>query len=726
MTNGATTGFSFAMVPFGVSSTSVTSVTGQGSFLNAQTIAQNVYGVPQLFTGSWGGSTGPSLCAIGTGASTFLPSTTTTAALLPGFTAASVVTALTFASSSRIWLSEGTSVTIQSWDYTVATGMWALTSSVKLGSQPFWSMTGRVESGAYILYLSNATGLLAYNTATGATRVVARPATNTAFFGVALPPYNAAFLPLSATPSLTASPSATASASPSESSGALPSASAVATASPGLPSLPARARISTTSGCLAFSELFLFSPTLALVSASAAGGVATSLSTAAAATALHGPQFGNDMLVDLSATETGLVQSACTPGGDWWDVTFAPTPISFAYFVNRGNANTTGASAAITAASGTLSLYNSAGALLSTQFLFASTVTTVAVTALGTGGIASSGFTAPVGPYTPPASDPWQQSMPAQLLGVRYVNVSTAATNQFLNFRELMVFDTTWTNVAYGKPATASAQWAGDANPYFAAYGNNGVIDFDIANGDMVNSATGGGWWYVDLGAVYNVTRIVFFNRAGFTSRSVGATVTYYDGLGYFVGQTVLNAGLIQTYDVTIIPPSSTPTSTPSNSPTSTPSATLQYGAGCPTSYSTTTHFLKTVSFTAANDSTAYVRHCGCKWRAQTGVGWGQGRRSACAATWRVVHRPSDPGGHDEWIGSCAECPNTPAHRHVLSTALPPLLRPQSGGSSCPTSRWTRCRRRTPPPSGAWASMAPPTLCHCSPSTTRQTICRCR
>ena len=180
----------------------------------------------------------------------------------------------------------------------------------------------------------------------------------------------------------------------------------------------------------------------------------------------------------------------------------------------------------------------------------------------------------------------------------------------------MFVFDTTWTNVAYNKTASGSAQYASDANLYYMPMGCNGVIDMDIGAGDMINSAQAGAWWSVDLGAMYNVTRIMFFNRAGgFNTRSVGATVSYLNGFGSLVGQSVLNSNLVQTFDVALFPPSAstTPSATPTSSVTA--SATSQFGAGCPSSFGATpTHFLKTVSFTAVNDSTAYARHCAFWW----------------------------------------------------------------------------------------------------------------
>ena len=74
----------------------------------------------------------------------------------------------------------------------------------------------------------------------------------------------------------------------------------------------------------------------------------------------------------------------------------------------------------------------------------------------------------------------------------------------------------------------------------------------------MTHSLLGDGSAYVciDLGGVYNVTRIVFFNRNTNSARTQGATVWYRNGFGELVGSSVLGSALIQTYDVVLYPPS--------------------------------------------------------------------------------------------------------------------------------------------------------------------------
>ena len=101
---------------------------------------------------------------------------------------------------------------------------------------------------------------------------------------------------------------------------------------------------------------------------------------------------------------------------------------------------------------------------------------------------------------TPNPSSAPQLSAANRLSGVRYIRVNASAGN-CLTFRELYVFDTTYTNVALLKTATASAQ----NGTFTAAMGVNGVIDMDNAtSGDMTASTKcdGSAWWMVDLGAV--------------------------------------------------------------------------------------------------------------------------------------------------------------------------------------------------------------------------------
>jgi len=143
-----------------------------------------------------------------------------------------------------------------------------------------------------------------------------------------------------------------------------------------------------------------------------------------------------------------------------------PSDISFAYFVNRGTANGPN-NLNITNGGGALSLIGQAGNEVASASLTSATVTTLAQQALGSAGVAvPAGFVAPIGAPLPSPSDTWQQTE-GRWLGVRYVNLTEIA--DVVNFREIFIFDTTGTNVAYRKASSSSAQWTFDPTLYTAA-----------------------------------------------------------------------------------------------------------------------------------------------------------------------------------------------------------------------------------------------------------------
>ena len=122
-------------------------------------------------------------------------------------------------------------------------------------------------------------------------------------------------------------------------------------------------------------------------------------------------------------------------------------------------------------------------------------------------------FRSPAPAPTPNPSLAVQLDPLQRQLAVRYVRVNASA-GQCLTFREIFVLDTTYTNVALLKPATASPQNT-SSSVFSAASGNNGVIDFDnVTSGDMVYSAAcdGSAWWQVDLGGIFNLSTVIVFN----------------------------------------------------------------------------------------------------------------------------------------------------------------------------------------------------------------------
>lgn len=71
------------------------------------------------------------------------------------------------------------------------------------------------------------------------------------------------------------------------------------------------------------------------------------------------------------------------------------------------------------------------------------------------------------------------------------------------------------------------------------------------------------------------VTRVVFFNRNGYQTRSNGATLSFLNGFGAQVGVLTLNSSLVQTYDVALFAPSPSATATATATSTSTVSRSL-------------------------------------------------------------------------------------------------------------------------------------------------------
>ena len=105
----------------------------------------------------------------------------------------------------------------------------------------------------------------------------------------------------------------------------------------------------------------------------------------------------------------------------------------------------------------------------------------------------------------------------------------------------------------------------------------------------MVNTpCDGSGWWQVDLGGVYNLQRLIFWNRYPYVSANTtagfaygmsanGATISYFNNFGSPVGSYVLNGSAIQSIPVVLSPFTPTPSATLSlgSTASNTPSASL-------------------------------------------------------------------------------------------------------------------------------------------------------
>ena len=262
-----------------------------------------------------------------------------------------------------------------------------------------------------------------------------------------------------------------------------------------------------------------------------------------------------------------------------------PVPISTVYFVNRLDCCNT----RITAGNGWVALVSPNGTQYARQFF-----TQAAWPVVG-GSVATFRFndyqTAPIFPNNSlsTAGAAFQSSIANQNTFVRYIKI-VSAPQTCLTFRELFVFDNTVTNVALYKPTSASlASYVSTTAPTsgtlsLPSYGVDGIIEMDNATGgNMVNlPCDGSGWWQVDLGGVYNVTQLIFWNffpwtspttlGAQFGANAANAQVFFANGFGNPVGSVTLNGNMVQTIPVVLTPPTPSITGTPSN--TDSPSTT--------------------------------------------------------------------------------------------------------------------------------------------------------
>ena len=410
----------------------------------------------------------------------------------------------------------------------------------------------------------------------------------------------------------TSSPSATATDTDTASASPTPSTSATHTGTPsGTPSNsnPVRVRIQGPINggiCLNFMELMVFDVDNRLVSALQTGAstVASTTYCANAGTAnffCNYAFYGNDMLADTYTLDTPnqrFFNANCQAGNsDYWQVTFAyappgspfypnpiPAAISNVYFVNR---DYNGFNTRIVPAAGAamVQLIQTNGSIVAQQPLTTATVTTLT-------------FNTPSPAPTPNPLSIVQQDPYAKLVSTRFLRINAAPGN-CLMFREVMVFDTTYTNVALMKPTSSSTQASG----YTSSMGVNGVITYDAytgatASGDLVSSSAcdGTAWWQVDLGGIYNISAIMVWNAEplalcpennGYTTpgnmcasaqQLAGATlqlINYY-GDGVINSTTLAGMGVQTIFSpFTYVPtPSVTPTTTASTTSTQTPTTT--------------------------------------------------------------------------------------------------------------------------------------------------------
>ena len=257
----------------------------------------------------------------------------------------------------------------------------------------------------------------------------------------------------------------------------------------------------STSAIVNFVELFAFTNTGQNVAAAALG--ATAAFTAGTVYSASGTSqlaaYGNDLITDPYVVATLNLPSglmAGTTGAGAWTVTFPvanplywplPQPylIASVVMINRLDCSVcllrmNGAVVTLTGPNNTVVQSNVISLNSATQ-LTASTINFV--------------NNAQAGPIFPNSSlaQPGVaalQSSPFVNTFVRYINI-TSAPGKCLHFRELYVFDSSYTNVALYKPTVQNAGGVQIANYYDSAfgftsvpsYGVDGVIDMDNSVG---------------------------------------------------------------------------------------------------------------------------------------------------------------------------------------------------------------------------------------------------
>jgi len=130
---------------------------------------------------------------------------------------------------------------------------------------------------------------------------------------------------------------------------------------------------------------------------------------------------------------------------------------------------------------------------------------------------------------------------------VRFVRVKApSAGDAWLQIAQLQVFDVSGTNVALRKPATASSRYAGTSDPQTAVDGDANPRSYP----SIFHSNEGaGGWWMVDLGANFNVRRVVYYNRRDCCSnRMNGGLLQLLNAQSVVVAQRVMTENWIQSF----------------------------------------------------------------------------------------------------------------------------------------------------------------------------------
>ena len=108
------------------------------------------------------------------------------------------------------------------------------------------------------------------------------------------------------------------------------------------------------------------------------------------------------------------------------------------------------------------------------------------------------------------------------------------------------MFDVSGTNVALRKTATASSRYAGSSDPQTPVDGDGNPRSYPSI---FHSNEAAGGWWMVDLGANFNVRRVVYYNRRDCCSnRMNGGLLQLLNAQSVVVAQRAMSGDQIQTF----------------------------------------------------------------------------------------------------------------------------------------------------------------------------------
>ena len=130
-----------------------------------------------------------------------------------------------------------------------------------------------------------------------------------------------------------------------------------------------------------------------------------------------------------------------------------------------------------------------------------------------------------------------------------------SAPNDYLQISQLAVYDTYGNNIALQGNASASSIWTGSLGSATCVVSAASVIDGNLIGKDFNKCSadtygvyhsgySNGDWWLLDLGATYDISRIVYYNRAdnGLGYRARGCVIQGLDAQKNIVNSVTLTS----------------------------------------------------------------------------------------------------------------------------------------------------------------------------------------